>query len=371
MVGLAFANEKSRPDLDTQKAIVESGIRFEPYDARLYSLLGTIAELEGRDAKTVQQLYIHSLALDPTDLRALLRRFAYSVSNGQVKDALKQAELIFRAWPQFWDLIEPSLPELLSSEEGFQQAYERFSTLPAGPRSMLVSLTKVEAGLAIAKRLLVEWHKKGVQDLRPAINVITSRLVQADQPFQAYLLFGLTLNSEERIEAGYIFNPHFALDPNGNLFDWSLPRVPGISAQVVNNENDGHSEKPGPRAVVSRDLEIKFLNTPVRLSSVLQTVRLPASKFNWSITYSTQQLKGPKPVEVQLRCLNKRKIIERMTLAPTDGESRRIEISLTMPASDCALQQIIIDNGNLVESWQNRYSGSISLHELQIQSSGS
>ena len=97
-----------------------------------------------------------------------------------------------------------SLPALLATEEGYQQAYERFSLLPGGPRSMLISLTKSDAGLAIAKRLLVEWHNNGVEDLRPAVNAITSRLVQASEPLQAFLLFGLTLDSVEQNEAGYV-----------------------------------------------------------------------------------------------------------------------------------------------------------------------
>ncbi|GEM_PF-2381885 len=371
LVELAFADEKNRPNIDEQRSIVKTGIRFEPNDARLYSLLGTIEELAGEDTNTVQSLYIHALTLDPTDLRALLRRYVYNVSNGRIQAALDQAELIFRAWPQSWDLIEASLPALLADEAGYQQAYERFLTLSGGPRSMLISLSKSNAGLAIAKRLLIDWHNKGVEDLRPAINVITSRLVQAGQPLQAFLLFGLTLNSSETSEAGFVFNPGFALDPNGNLFDWSLPRVPGISAQVVNTRSGSETGKSESPSVLRRHLEIKFQNTPVRIASILQTVRLPGSNFTWSITYSTDQFGGPKPLQLQLKCRNNGRVIETVDLTASDDAIRTIEVDVSIPASDCDLQQIVLTNGKVAASWQNRYSGSIALHALRLQPSGS
>ena len=188
---------------------------------------------------------------------------------------------------------------------------------------------------------------------------------------QAFLLFGLTLNSVEAGQAGYVFNSSFALDPNGNLFDWSLPLVRGISAQLVNSRNVGDIRKSGSSSVPPRLLEIKFQNTPVRIASILQTVRLPSSNFTWSITYSSDQFKGPKPIQLQLKCRNKGRIIGAVDLPANDEGIRTIDVDVSIPASDCDLQQIVLTNGKVARSWQNRYSGSIAFHALKLQPSGS
>ena len=102
------------------------GLEWEPYEARYYSLLGAIAESSGETINTVERYYDHALKLDPVDARALLRQFAINASRGETIEALRLAEAVFRAWPGYWENIEPFLPTLLSSEVGYDFALARF-----------------------------------------------------------------------------------------------------------------------------------------------------------------------------------------------------------------------------------------------------
>ena len=361
------ANDETQPDVENLASILTEAIRYEPHDARLYSLLGLIEEYSGKPSQTVQALYSHALALDPTDIRALIRRFAYSVSNEETGEAVRIAELVFRAWRKEWPALEPYIPELLGSDVGYGEARKRFAQLPGGPGSMLLSLAKTGDGLTIAKKLLLDWHRDGVGNLRPAINGITQRLIQAKDPVNAYLLFGLTLTPQESSEAGFVYNSSFNLDPNGSQFDWRLPRQPGVGFQIVRRPAGKGREAQDE----SRAMEIRFLNAPVRLAQALQTVRLPASPFIWKVTYSTRDLKGPKPLQLLLRCYPGSKPVEQLVLTATDNEPRTVSVTASVPPSDCPLQQIVVLNGNPVESWQNRYSGSLFLHEIDVQLAGS
>lgn len=361
------ANEGIDLDVENLASVLTEAIRYEPHDARLYSQLGLIEEYSGKPSQTVQALYSHALALDPTDIRALIRRFAYSVSNDETGEAVRIAELVFRAWRNEWSALEPYIPQLLGSDVGYREARQRFAQLPGGPGSMLLSLAKTREGLAIAKKLLLDWHRDGVGNLRPAINGITHSLIQANDPLNAYLLFGLTLTPQESAEAGFVYNSKFNLDPNGSQFDWRLPREPGVGFQIVRRPAGKGNEAQGE----SRAMEIKFLNAPVRLAQVLQTVRLPASPFIWSVTYSTRDLKGPKPVQLLLRCHPGSEPVEQLVLSATNNELRTVSVTASVPPSDCPLQQIVVLNGNPVESWQNRYSGSLFLHQIDVQLAGS
>lgn len=371
-VELAFASPQAISDPAAMAGIIEAGIAREPYDARLYSLLGLIRERQGAPAAEVQRLYLHALALDPTDLQALLRRFAYEASTGATEAAVGRAEILFRAWRPQWELIEPYLPSLLTSEAGYRIGFERFTALPDGPKAMLNSLAKDPAGLDIARRLLLDWHKAGIAGLRPAINAITNQLVASGEAVQAFLLYGLTLNAEERKEAGFIYNGRFRLDPNENLFDWRLPRVAGTGFSIVSlpaQSKEGGTGDAAANATGGRAMEIRFLNTPVALDTNLQTLRVQPANFIWSVTYSTRALRAPKPVSLALRCRFRKQALAELELDPSD-ETRTIRTEVTIPREGCDFQHLAISNGSPLESWQNRYSGSVLLHAVGLELAG-
>ena len=68
--------------------------------------------------------------------------------------------------------------------------------------------------------------------MRPSINSIVKKMLNEKKPIQAFLLFGLSLSEAEREEAGFVFNKRFNLLPNGSVFDWQLPNLPGVGSKL-------------------------------------------------------------------------------------------------------------------------------------------
>ena len=361
---ITLAKSSENADFPALIETIKAGIYYEPYNPKLYSLLGMLSISAGTPPEEAQDLFKHALALNGADIRALLSRFAFTASQNQIEEAVRLAELIFRGWPQQWQLVEPYLPVLLENKAGYAVARTRFAALPGGPSRMLASLSKTDTGLYFARKLLLDWRQDGVEDLRPSINIIIGRLLAAKQYNEAFILNNLTLNEAEKDEAGYIFNKDFNLKPNGSPFDWSLPKIPGMSFAMVTTSS--RSSDPA-KSATDQAFEIKFLNSPVRLATRLQTLRLPSARFSWSLSYSTRNLKGPKPVELRIRCLPGGKTLASLVLDQSEGKVSTAQTELSVPDRDCPLQEILVTNNNIVESWQNRYSGSVFLHATAVR----
>jgi tetratricopeptide (TPR) repeat protein len=362
-----IALERASEDADFPALIetIRTGIYYEPYNPKLYSLLGLLSISAGMAPDDAQDLFKHALALNGADIRALLSRFAYTASRNEIEEAVQLAELIFRGWPEQWQLVEPYLPALLGNKAGYAVARARFAELPGGPSRMLASLSKTDTGLYFARKLLLDWRQDGVGELRSSINIIVGRLLASKQYNEAFLLNSLTMSGQEKAETGYIFNKEFNLKPNGSPFDWALPKLPGVSFSMVATTSHSSGEAGDAKG---QALEIKFLNSPVRLTTRLQTLRLPSAQFSWSVSYSTRNLRGPKPVELKIRCLPGAKTLASLVLDPSDGKVSAVKTAVEVPGrGDCPLQEIIVTNNNIVESWQNRYSGSVYLHATDMR----
>jgi len=115
-----------------------------------------------------------------------------------------------------------------------------------------------------------------------------------------------------------------------------------------------------------RSYEVKFLDTPTRLSQGLQTLKLPYSNFTLTVAYSTRNLKAPKPINLAVECVKNRRSLAVLEFTKANEKNQTKRVSFKVPAINCALQQIRIYNGNLVESWKNRYSGSLLFHKISI-----
>ncbi len=338
------------------------GIALEPMDARFYSLLGIMRErVEKIDA--AQDLYLHALELLPTEIQALTRRFVFDYNNANYTEAIIIADKISRRWRQHWNVIAPYLPYLLDNENAYQEALERFSSQNNGRQLLMSSLVSKLNSLDLAYRMIMDWHKLGESDLRASINKLSAKLVAVGQVTKAYQLFRLTLNDTEEKEVGYIFNPNFDLKPNGNLFDWKIAKQSGMSMAFKNMLFRSNSSAPISDSV----LETLFLNSPVRFSAVLQKLMLPSSNFTLNLTYSTRDLVTPKPIKLVIECPKSRKILAVVRFLAGDITGKKLQLSFNVPVTNCDLQQIRIFNGNIVESWKNRYSGSLLLHNVSIK----
>lgn len=363
-----LTDQFSKPTIDVEtsnlKELAIQGIMYDPLDARLFSLLGVANERQN-NIGAAQKNYIQALSLLPTEIHALERRFFYNLSAAKFVKAVSQADIILRRWPAKWVDVQPYMPELLRDKGAYDEALKLFSINSTGRQRLIFSLRRDQRSIAIARRLIRDWHAQGIDDLQLSINFITKRLIQIKDYLNAYRLFFGTLDSEKRRHSGYVFNGNFDLEPSGNQFDWQVPNQAGLNAEIRKIRIEGNSAENFENVFM-----IKFLDSPVRFSRVLQSLILPPSNFTMKLTYSTQDLKTKKPIKFQIECRDKNTPLAAISFQPGNNEKKQIEIKFEVPVSNCTLQQLKISNDNFVESWKNRYSGTLLLHNIAISLDG-
>lgn len=350
-------------DEDTQvdpalRAMAQRGAAWEPADARYVSVLGLMEETEGK-TQDAQTYYQSALTLLPVEIQALSRRFIWQLENGQAEQAVDTAVTIYRRWPQYLDIVSAQLPYLLSSEDGYRKTLDVFKKLPDGPDWIVATLSDNPETFPIISRLLLDWRDENEVPLRDSVNRFIIKLLQSKNRGAAYSIFLNTLSEEEKSESGYVFNGEFNLDPNGSLFDWTLQNQSGLDLSIVDlydNSNSGNE----------RALQVRFLGSPVRLSKFLQLLRLPPSKYNFSIDYSTRSLRGPKPVRITIKCTRAKTHLASIELGIGGSSDQVANVDFAVPSQGCETQNINIVNDNFVESWQNRYSGSLLLKSVSV-----
>lgn len=344
-------------DANSLRPTAIRGTALEPVDARYISFLGLIAEDEG-NGSTAQTYYEAALDVLPVEIQALARKFVFLVEENSFREAVATAETIYRRWPQYLQVVYSQMPDILSDPEGYEEVVDTFGNLPGGPSWLVNALSEDESTISLVNRLVLDLSARGNGGLRPAINRLTARLINANNSAQAYQLFLNTLSDSEKTQSGYVFNGDFDLDPNGNLFDWSLRNQSGMDFSIINLPTENE-----------RALQVRFLDSPVRFNRPVIFTRLPPSQFTLTIDYSTSSLRGPNPVRLIVDCLQGRK--KRRELASVEfaigGSSDQIvNTDFTVPATDCDLQRLRLVNDNFVESWRNRYSGSLLLKSVSL-----
>ncbi len=359
-----LARKLNPAELAGLRMITTRGIELDPMDARLYSLLGVLDEQQGNN-ETAQQLYIHSLKLLPTEIQALTRRFVFNVNAKNYVDAVSHADIILRRWNSQWKLIKPYMAGLLQDKAAYQEALLRFSKNEYVKTRLIGALTNNVNSTVIARRLVKDWHAQGVKNLRPIINNVTRKLINYNRHLSAYRLFLLTLNDAEMAEVGYIFNSNFNLKPSGSLFDWQLVTQAGISTQIRQfySENaDGQTK--------SNVYEFRFLDAPIRLSKILQHLVLPPSNFTLNLVYSSLNLKTGKPIKLQVGCRKRGLLLASLSFEAGNTNKKKETLNFKVPATDCKILLLRIYNENIVESWKNRYSGSLLIHNITVSLNG-
>lgn len=358
MLTARLAEGASANNADAVRQIAMTGSVFEPADARFLSLIGLSDEAAGNNQEA-QNYYEAALEVLPIEIQALGRRFVWQVGNGDFDQAVSTAETVYRRWPQYREIITPHLLQILSDPAGYQEIVNRFANLPGGPVWLINTLSVGPETALLVNRLLLEFNQRGQGDLRPAINRLTDRLFRWGYADAAYQLFLNTLNETEKAENGYIFNGEFNLRPNGNMFDWKLRNQSGMDFSIIDLPSGTERQKA---------LQVRFLDNPVRFNTAVMLTRLPPSRFTLTIDYATRSLRGPKPVRLVVDCINERKATELISIEFAIGGSSEQVVSaeFAIPPVNCELQRLRLVNDNYVESWNNRYSGSLLLKSVKL-----
>ncbi|NNE24522.1 MAG: hypothetical protein HKN11_18125 [Rhizobiales bacterium] len=353
------------PDIEALSQIVSAGIRTAPADARLVSLLGLVRQQQGRN-QDAQKLFRRSLALLPTEIQALLQRFLFHVERQDYSSAVRIADLVSRRWLKHWPVLEPYLAVILSDETAMRETAMRFARSRHGKSLLITSLVKQPETLNMATRLVAIWQQQGIEDLWPATNQITRRLVAEKRYAEAYILFRSMLDDQRGGETGYVFNADFRSQPTGNPFDWQFKKQAGVSMRIVRlvNNNINQDTDPGRD---DRALQIKFLDNPVQFEALNQLMRLVPGDYDLAATYQTTELRAPKPLFLSVECIDSGIKLAVLPFESGTYKLNTVSNEFRIPPQGCALQRIHVFNEFLARSWSNRYSGRLTLDRIVIR----
>lgn len=341
---------------DAARAGLEDALAFSPADARLYSMIGIADETAG-DRAAARRRYETALRLQPSEIQALLRTIIMDMTDGDIASAARKTDLLARRWPEQWGLIEPYLPQLLSTEAGQKAFAEAYRETPLGQSRLIRSLIAKPESVELAIPLLLQWSELGGAVEARLVNATCDALIKAGQGPAAHALFLHLLTDAQRAESGYVHNGRFNLDFDGSPFNWRLPKQSGADASRI-------------AGVDRNQVELRFRGNPLQLSNVQQWLRLPPGRYTLSADYATEVLKTPKPLKAVIQCMPNGAVAATLTFAQGTEPAAREETGFAIPPLDCdiALFRVITDYVAL--SFQNRFDGVFRLFEVRIRRTG-
>jgi tetratricopeptide (TPR) repeat protein len=325
-----------------------AGLQYHRLDSRFLSLAGLAQQATSRPADA-EAYFRAALAISPTEFQALSAIMRLDLVAGRNAEAAGRLDILTRRWGSQIDTYLPLVPAIVSDASGIEAIRTLFAVENARRDLVVRGLLEVDAATGIASELVANWSKAGVPDRVSLANQVTGKLLKLKQDQAAYL-FHLNFGGSNGSDNSYVKNGTFEKKPDRSAFDWMINAQRGVNITL----ND------------TRGAQILFLDSPVQLDNLSQLIALAPGKHALALEYSTQNLKAPAPVRFEVRCRSGKLLGAVAFDGPTLG-STKAGIVFEVPPADCVLQRVAVTSDKLPESWQNRYSGNITLRYVEIE----
>ena len=329
-------------------ALARQGQVFHRLDARFLSLAGLAAQQDEKPKEA--EIYFRSaLAISPTELQALSAILRMDLSNGDNALAALRLDILTRRWGAQYETYAGLIPAIVSNAAGFEAVKTMFTVKNARRDLVLYGLLKVDEATGVAADLVAQWAGADVPDRASLVNQVTGQFLKLKKDQEAYLYY-LQYGGVENRSKSYVNNENFSVVPDSSPFDWQLSPQRGVN--ITLDPNSGAN--------------VQFLDSPVLLDNLSQLLALVPGKHTLNVEYSTNLLKTPTPVRLEIACRSGQKLGS-ISLEPNVIETTKTGIFFEIPQNDCALQRLAITSDKLPESWQNRYSGNIIIRSAKVE----
>lgn len=328
-------------------------IALAPFDPRGYSLLAQVLAAQGQD-KPADALFSHALSISGTELLALRWKLARALTRQDYPNALRNLHLMVLRFPDLWPDLLPVVLEIMRAPEGLNETAKTFAAPSRNRRLLLSHLRKDAEGSVLAANFLLALFGNNDPTLPPEISRTMGQLMALGATDQAMALFLFTQNEEDQKHAGFVFNSHFALNPDKGPFDWVINDTPGV--EILRRETPPHG------------LEIRFRDSPARIDTVIQTVLLFGGHYQLSIHLDAQDFRSPDPLFVRLRCkTGDGTVLARVALPQGSYQDKTVRGEFYVQESQCPVQDLRITNQQHALDWAKRNSGSVLIHRVAIE----
>jgi len=117
-------------------------------------------------------------------------------------------------------------------------------------------------------------------------------------------------------------------------------------------------------------LELRFLNNPIRLSYLMQTMKLPPARITLALDYAMIDFNSPKPLNLLIECKSTKKVIAQLELEKSGTLKASSSVTFLVPDQGCAMQTLRLVNNVTVESWSNRTAGILQISNVSARLEG-
>ncbi|WP_292543843.1 hypothetical protein [Mesorhizobium sp.] len=345
------------PDLDAMLARIESALRFDLADARLYSLIGEIKYRKGEEDRAYE-FFDQARKLSKTEIHALQRSIGRSIETGDLSGAVGEIDILLRRWPNQFPAIAEGLPTILSNPDGYQAVLAAIRAAAPWRADLLVALGKTPAGLDLANRLLLDLTGSSAPPNPNEVSAVIKGYIGQKEYERAYRLFLFSLSDQERKLGGYIFNSTFEPVRSGKPFDWQVHDQPGL--EIAFSASDDSVEGEGGATV-------RFLNTPVKHAALSQYIELPPGSYKISLLASARNLKLPKELFWSIWCVGADSETTRFNIPEGTYNRQALGQEFSVGAAGCPMQLLKLETAAIAESWRFRYVGTLVMHKLSIE----
>lgn len=354
----ALGDADNRVPLETIASAAEAAIPFNAGDARIYSLTGEIMRRRGQEAAT-HAMFDHALLLGKTEIHALQWSIQRAVNEQDYREVTDRLDVLFRRWPERIELLAEALPVIYSNEDGYRLLLAKVSGNPPWRSRLIANLTADSAtNLGFGVRLLQDLAVGNSPPTAAETARVLSSLFRREDYNAAYRTFLLTLSPAEKDLSGFVFNGTFRQGPSARLFDWNLRPQPGVTVSLPKDAGTGRNPS-------GSGLSLEFNETPVLGVGVNQYLLLPPGDYGIGFQASAFAAKLPKKLIWSIRCRNSGTQLLNMDVPEGNYQDRAVEAVFSVP-ENCPFQVLGLRTNAIAESWSERYSGRLLIHNIRI-----
>lgn len=333
--------------------------QYAPIDARAISLLGE-QSLRAGDVDKARRQFEAALKIAPTELHSLKRLIGLDLDAGEFSLATSKLRILLKRWPTRFSEFAEIFPPLMRTSDGYRAVLETVAEDAAWRGRLLDRLANGPDTADLAYRLLLDLRSAALPVTPGEADRVVTQLLGKGNPQLAYQAYALTRLTSELENAGYVTNSAFSETAAASPFDWSLPRLAGVEAEML-------AEGRGPGG--SGGLRVQFRGKPVKGTIARQVLMLPPGNLELFAESSARALETPKGLFWTITCSGGREPLIVMPAEPGRDDHKQVSAEFVVPTTQCQTQQLVLSTGVIAPSMRYRYDGSLIVHRLAVRQS--
>jgi hypothetical protein len=302
-----------------------------PLDRSALLNLSVLFALDGDTSKS-NELAVLAANRSLRDLPAQAAAMQLLLDAKQYPQALLKLDGVLRSSPERGADLYPLLLALSAQDSGLEAVATLLSQMPPWRKSFMQFAARQPTQASELHKILSQMRKghDAVTDdeLRPYLQYLMTGKVY-DSAYFVWLDF---LSPDDLRKVGLLYDGDFNLRPRNLFFDWNILPTNNAEIAVV----------PRPGSGSDLALKLNFFNSKGFFSNVFQVLRLAEGEYSLQAEVRADKLETPGGLMWQVSCVESNTVLRHGPKLNTAGPWMPFNFSFTVPAENCATQQLAL-----------------------------